>query len=235
MEPKISFEDKHILVLDKPALMPTTSISGGILDTLDKWIVEKFPKQSKISADAGLINRLDNETSGIVVAARTKEAYEKLNEIWDKKEIVKIYSALVLGQTPARGKITTLIAHHPGKSNKMMVVDDKNLATKLKARFAETEYEIVETFLDYTLLRVRITTGVRHQIRVHLSSIGYPIAGDKLYRKIKHEGRDFLDLKRHFLHASNLELLHPNSKKPMKFDSCLPEDLEDSLKKLATF
>jgi len=232
-KPRVIHEDRHLLILDKPSGMPTTNLSEGIQDTLQQWLLEEYPKQYKVSDEAGLVNRIDNDTSGIVVAARSEKAYTKLKDIWTSKDIIKEYTALVLGQIPAHERITNLIAHHPGKSKKMMVVANEAEAKELKARYADTELWLKEGYFDYSLITVRIITGMRHQIRCHLASIGFPIAGDKLYQKAKHNVRDWLDIDRLFLHASRVKFLHPTSGKEVEFISKLPFKLEKSLEKLS--
>lgn len=215
--------------------MPTVNVPGGFTASLVNWLLANFPKQRRLkegAEEAGLINRLDNDTSGIVVAARKDEAFEALKNTWRVKEVFKEYRALVLGQTKGEGRITDLIGHHPSKANKMIVVTDANEAKKLNARYAETEYRLLEWFLDYSYLSIRIITGVRHQIRCHLASIGHPIAGDKLYMRTKHESRDWLDLSRHFLHASKVGFIHPSTKKEVEYESPIPADLTEALTKL---
>jgi len=233
--PNIIFEDRHIIIVDKPALMPTVDVPGGIPETLVKWLSDyssKFKKIDEKVGDAGLVNRIDNETSGIVVAAKNEKSFQKLKELWNSKDVSKTYITLAIGEPPPEGVITTLIAHHPKKANKMMVVQDSAEAKELKARYAETHYRELESFFDYSLLEVRIVTGLRHQIRCHLASIGHPIAGDKIYRRTKHESRDWLELPRHFLHASRIHLPHPSSGKMIECESPLPEDLEKALDQL---
>lgn len=235
MEPTVIYKDRHILVLDKPAGMPSTETAGGNPNSLARWIIENFPKVRKLHVmpkEGGLINRLDNETSGLTVAALSDKDYEKLRGGWRGKDVLKEYLCLVVGKLPPSGKITKLIAHHPDKSNKMIVVDSAEQAKLLKAKFAETSFEMIDGFLDYTLVRVIIKGGMRHQIRCHMASIGHPVAGDKLYQKMKHGARDWLGLKRHFLHSAKIGFVHPSSGKYVEFESPLPRDLEDALAKL---
>jgi len=235
MEPKIIYRDRHIVIINKPAGMPSVDVAGGNPNSLASWLTKSFPKVNRLSCAAGeggLINRLDNETSGLTLAALSDKDYEKMREVWKQREVLKEYLCLVIGQTPACGKITKLIAHHPDKPKKMIIVEDASEAKRLRARFAETTFEMIEGFLDYTFIRIRITGGVRHQIRCHMASIGHPVAGDALYKKIKHGPRDWLDLKRHFLHASRIGFTHPSSGKYVEFESPLPKDLKEVLTKL---
>lgn len=235
MEPTIIHKDRHIIVLDKPAGMPSSNVEGGNRNSLANWIVGQFPKQAKLETggvDAGLVHRLDNDTSGLIVAARSDKDYKALRDTWGTKNVTKEYFCLVIGQVGANKKINTLIAHHPDKTKKMTVVNTEAEAKELGARFAETEFEILEGFFDYTLLKVRISTGVRHQIRVHLASIGHPLAGDRLYQREKHVVRDWLRPERHMLHCSRLVFPHPASQKPLEFHSPLSSDFLEILEKL---
>jgi len=235
MNPKILHEDKDLLVIDKPAGLPAVPVPKGDPATLAYWILIRFPDQKKLTRspeEGGLINRLDNETSGISVAARNDTSYNALQKIWGSDETLKEYDGLVLGETPQKGVIEKWIAHHPKKDKKMRIVDNAAEAKKLKAREAFTQFETVENFFDYSHLKIRITTGVRHQIRCHMAATGHAIAGDKVYRHPKHKERDWLDLKRHFLHLSRVSFRHPTSGKIVDFRSPLPQDLQETLEKI---
>ena len=230
---KTLHEDTSILVLDKPAGMPSVSLKEGEEGTIAAWILKKFPGQDQIgkngALEAGLVHRLDNDTSGVIVAARTKAAYENLRAQFDEGCVWKEYTALVLGTPPPNGAIDSPIAHHPRKKKKMVVCASKAEAEKLKARPAHTEYEVIRQIKDYSLLKVTIATGVRHQIRAHLASIGFPIAGDRLYQNPKMRAKDSSNLTRHFLHAHKLQFRHPESGCVVEFSSDLPEDLKEML------
>jgi 23S rRNA pseudouridine1911/1915/1917 synthase len=215
--------------------MASVPVKGGSPVTLSGWILEHFPRQKKLKEvpeEAGLIHRLDNDTSGVMVAARTDKDYKKLRESWKSKEVTKEYLSLVLGQAPEKGKISALIAHHPDKSKKMIVTENAEEGKRLKARFAETEYRMLESFLDYTYLKIKIREGLRHQIRCHMAHIGHPISGDQLYQKTKHRSRDWLELRRHFLHATELTFVHPSSGKTVRFEAPLAPDLQETLNSL---
>jgi 23S rRNA pseudouridine1911/1915/1917 synthase len=127
--------------------------------------------------------------------------------------------ALVVGNPPAKGTIEDPVAHHERKKKKMVV--------SKSGRPAETKFKVAKRFgKKYALLSVEIRTGVRHQIRVHLASAGFPIAGDKLYQNPKKRAEDTLPLKRHFLHASTLGFKHPKTNKWTEFSSDLPKELK---------
>ncbi len=211
---KIVFEDDFILAIDKPAGIPSCILRQAQDDreSVEKWLQKKYP-------NVKLVHRLDNETSGILIAAKTDTAFETLRAIWKTPQVTKKYTALVLGKTCALGKITTPIAHHPRKKKKMMMGGKK-------ARPTHTEFKTIKYFKNYSLLEVKITTGVRHQIRIHLASIGHPLAGDQLYQKAKARDRDRLNLNGHFLHLSTIEFPHPETGEMISLNSPLPKDLE---------
>lgn len=203
MVPEILHEDAELIVVEKPSGLASLAAKPGVKDpnTVEGWLQMQFPS-------AKLVHRLDNETSGLMVAAKTQKAREKLRALWKTEAVVKKYTALVEGRAPTSGKIATPIAHHPRKKKKMIVGGKK-------ARAAETFFKTLRHFVcggeNYSLLEVQITTGVRHQIRVHLASIGHPVAGDKLYSKKPGA--------RHCLHLSYLEFPHPTTEKIKKFHS----------------
>ncbi len=215
MNPKIIHSDDAIVVVEKPAGMPSCHRSANSQEdgTLEGWLHKKFP-------GAKLVHRLDNETSGLMVAVKDPGLYKKMRAIWKTSEVIKKYTALVIGTIVQDGEIDTPIAHHPQKKKKMQVGGDG-------ARPASTRFTIVKHLENYTLVEVEITTGVRHQIRAHLASIGHPIAGDKIYRKIRHREMDTLELNRHFLHLSYLEFKHPFDKKICKFHSEIPKEFQN--------
>lgn len=243
--PSIIHEDEELLILDKPAGMPSVSLKEGEEGTLAAWILARHPAQSSVgegSREAGLVHRLDNDTSGLVVAAKSEEAREKLKAAFKGEIVEKIYTALVLGSPPESGVIEAPIAHHPSKKKKMVVCESMKQALEWKARPAHTRYRVLMCFsleakgrapLRYSLLEVRITTGLRHQIRLHLASIGHPIAGDRLYQNPRARLSDPLPLTRQFLHASKLSFPHPDDGKTVEFFSPLPEDLERALSLLS--
>lgn len=223
---KIIYEEDCLLVVEKPAGVPCLPAKGSRKTNLYDLLVEEKPYLKKIE-DGGLAHRLDNDTSGLVLVAKTNDIHEKLRAQFDDNKILKEYLALVVGIPPAKGKINKPIAHHPRKKKKMIVSSS--------GRAAETTYKVLVRFgIKYALLSVQIKTGVRHQIRVHLASAGFPLAGDVLYQNAKKRNEDILGLKRHFLHATKISFLHPMSGKRKELSSDLSKDLKDALSELET-
>lgn len=240
LEPQLIHEDQDLLVIDKPAGMPAVSLKEGETGTLAEWILKRLPKQADIGpgrTEAGLVHRLDNDSSGIILAARSEPAYAKLREQFQQGKVQKEYLVLVVGHPPAAGSIDFPIAHHPRKKKKMVVCESKDRAKAWEGRPATTKFSLLHRYTLsqaegsalYALLGVTITTGVRHQIRVHLASLGYPIAGDRLYQTPKKRAVDILKLDRHFLHAHRLTFSHPLTGKTIAFTSPLPHNLQKAL------
>ena len=227
MKITIVYQDEALVVIEKPAGVPSCVLRQAQDDRLsvEEWLQKKIP-------GAKLVHRLDNNTSGLLAAAKTEKAFAKLRAIWKSPEVVKKYTALVLGRTPPSGTISIPIAHHARKKKKMVTGGKK-------AREAYTEFKTIRHFppagghgKNYSLLEVKIQTGVRHQIRIHLASIGHPIAGDPLYQKTKFREQDILKLPRHFLHLSYLQFPHPLTGKMFECKSELPQDLKGVLETL---
>ncbi len=242
--PRIIYEDDSLLAVDKPGGLPTASLKDGERNTLASWLIERYPELAALPKgrlEAGLVNRLDNETSGAVVAARTAKAYEDLRLQFAGTGAKKEYMALVVGSPPERGTVDAPIAHHPRKKDRMAACESPERAREWKGRPAKTAFETLQRYCyrdaegvdhDYALLSVTITTGVRHQIRVHMAHLGHPIAGDRIYRNPKKRAADPLALERHFLHASKLTISHPETRAEIVFESSLPGDLRTALDSL---
>lgn len=244
--PKIIHEDASLLVLDKPAGMPSVSLNEGEPNTIAAWLIKKHPEQKNIehgNLEAGLCHRLDNDTSGLLIAARTQATYELIRAQFETGDVKKEYLALVIGTPPDKGTIVTPIAHHPQKDNKMVACESAARTKEWKGRPALTTYSALKRYAfyekgkrtptaHYSLLLVKIETGVRHQIRVHFAHIGHPLAGDVLYQNPAKRAEDPLLIERHFLHSSKLAFRHPATNNFVEFESHLPEDLLMALKQL---
>ncbi len=244
MGPSLIHEDAALLVLEKPAGMPAVAVQGRSQGTLAEWILERYPSQEGVgeAGEAGLVHRLDNDTSGLILAGRTQAAYDRLRRQFDAASVRKEYLALVVGAAPERGECGRAIAHHPRKRDRMAVCESRGREAEWKGRPALTAFEAIGRFTlpsqapsgrtFYTLLSVTIATGVRHQIRAHLAHLGYPVAGDALYANARARQEDALGLTRHFLHASRLVLRHPEGGEMISFESPLPGDLSAALERL---
>ena len=252
----VVFEDAHFAVVDKPAGMMVHAGSGQTEDarsrgTLVNALLHRFQSLSSSSGELrpGIVHRLDKDTSGLIIVAKNDRAHAALAAMFSGREIRKTYVALVHGHVErAKGTINASIARDPVRRTRMTTRVDEN------GRTAVSHYEVVRRlatrFGKFTLVRVRIETGRTHQIRVHMASIGHPVVGDTLYGasgllvdQVAAQGSpsraarrnaepERLRLGRNFLHAAELEFVHPITAKPLALSSLLPQELEALLSRL---
>jgi len=221
---RILSEDDQIIIIDKSPGMVVHPGAGIRQGTLANALLHHYPELKDVGPEErpGIVHRLDKETSGVMVVARTYKAYHHLQHQFKVKEVKKLYVGLIWGKMPQKkGKITWSIGRHPKHGVRISV------KTK-KPRSAETQFTVLKEFKDYNLLEIQPITGRTHQIRVHLAAAGHPIVGDRRYgrRGIK------VDCPRLFLHAHQLGFLHPETSERVEFTSPLPEDLKKFLNKI---
>lgn len=232
LEIPVIYEDESILAVDKPAGVPTHGFSGRDGATLANFLAARRPGILNVGKNRwqpGLVHRLDTETSGVVVIAKTPKAFDSLREQFHRREVRKIYLALVWGQPLERGTVELALAHDRGDRRRMVAVRQPERSTDRRVWRAITHYRLVASSRGMSLLEVEMATGVTHQIRVHLSSNGYPILGDSLY------GADYPEsfgLARHFLHARSLSLRHPESGEILTVDAALALELCEVLQRI---
>ncbi len=209
------YEDEDVVVVDKPAGMVVHAGAGQHEGTLVNALLHHFGTLSTLNGDVrpGIVHRLDRDTSGLIVVARTDRAHQSLATQFHDRQVEKIYLALVHGHPKtATGHITASITRDPVRRVRM--------TTKLgTGRSAITDYNVLETIGPYAFLQVKIGTGRTHQIRVHLASIGHPVVGDRLY------GAPTSTLQRFFLHAHRLTFMSPTSGLAIAVVSPLPPEL----------
>jgi 23S rRNA pseudouridine1911/1915/1917 synthase len=248
----VVYEDKDLAVIDKPAGMMVHAGSGATDDarsrgTLVNALLHRFQALSSTGGELrpGIVHRLDKETSGLIIVAKNDRAHAALARMFSGREIRKTYIALVHGwMEPQKGTITAAIGRDPVRRTRMSTRVQEN------ARAAVSHYEVVRRlqtrFGRFTLVRVRIETGRTHQIRVHMASIGHPVAGDTLYgaagqltaqqggggSRAKSDEAEKLRLGRNFLHAEELEFPHPVTRKGLALKAKLPVELEEFLGRL---
>jgi len=223
----IIHEDEHLVVVDKPAGMvshPSTVVRVG---TLSERAVERFgPLPAPQGEDRpGIVHRLDADTSGLIVLARTDEAAAGLVTLFKERRVKKEYQALVFGSPRFYSDwIEGRIGRTPKRGDRMMVVPEG------EGRDARTFYETRQAFEHFAHVVCRPETGRTHQLRVHLASIGHPIVGDRIYKGRRglsiRLSREAPPLKRHALHASGLAFVHPVTAQAVSFESPLPEDMQ---------
>jgi 23S rRNA pseudouridine1911/1915/1917 synthase len=216
---RIAYEDEYLLVVDKPAglvVHPGAGHAAGTLvqGLLDRGVTGGDPERP------GIVHRLDRDTSGLLVVARTEEAYEGLQALVKRHELEREYVALVRGRPRSRsGRIEAPIGRDRREPTRRSLDTDT-------PKPAVTHFEVIELFRDHALLRVRLETGRTHQIRVHLAAIGLPVAGDPLYG-VPEQG-----LRRQFLHAARLAFPHPVTGARVETESPLPDELAVALERV---
>jgi 23S rRNA pseudouridine1911/1915/1917 synthase len=223
----IKYEDDDLIVLSKPAGLVVHPAAGHRSGTLVNALLSHTRGLSGIGGEdrPGIVHRLDKDTSGLMLVAKTDAAHTGLSNQLRNRTIGKTYTALVRGGLKTdTGIIDEPIGRHP-KDRKKMAVEPK------RGREAKTTWRVIDHYRGYTLVDVSLMTGRTHQIRVHMAHIGHPIAGDPVYG-----GGDKADtalgLDRQFLHASGLKFTHPVTGEKMAFTDDLPEDLRAALGKL---
>jgi len=213
MDLRIAYEDEQLVVVDKPAGLVVHPAPGHSTGTL----VHGLLAHDVAGGDEdrpGIVHRLDRDTSGLMVVARSEEAHTRLQDLVRKRELERHYLALVVGRPRSRaGRIEAPIGRDRRDPMRHSLDTDS-------PREAITHFEVVELFPRHTLLDVKLETGRTHQIRVHLNAIGLPVAGDPVYGRPRELG-----LERQFLHAERLAFTHPFGGERIEVESPLPEDL----------
>ena len=229
----ILFEDKSLLVVNKPAGLVVHPAAGHEEHTLVNALLHHC--QGSLSgiggvARPGIVHRLDKETSGCLVVAKNDETHIALSEQFANRVVKKVYHAIVCGEVPRdAGEIHAAIARHPTHRKRMAVQDDSD------GRAAHTSYRVLEKLKCATYVEVQIHTGRTHQVRVHFQHLGHPVVGDDTYGSTKNKRLKELAnyaAPRVLLHAKELSFVHPRTQKLVKFSAPLPDDFKLALKLL---
>lgn len=225
---ELLYEDDALIIVQKPAGMVVHPGAGVDSGTLANGLVWHFRELAGDSIRPGIVHRLDKDTSGVMVVAKTEAAHAHLSEQFAARTVEKHYTALVYGHPPSEGRIELPIGRHPVTRVKMAVVEG--------GRYALTFYKVVRRFQEAALLDLEIKTGRTHQIRVHLAHIQHPVVGDELYSsgyaaRIRDVAtRRFVErVPRQLLHAASLCFVHPISGKRLEFRAPLPPDFQQAL------
>ena len=222
----IIYEDDDIIVINKPKGMVVHPGSGNPDGTLVNAVLNHCKGSlSGIGGEIrpGIVHRLDKDTSGLIIIAKNDKAHINLSKQIQERKVKKIYTALVRGVIP---EDTATINMPIGRSK----TDRKKMAVRKDGKEAITHIKVIKRYDKYTLISVKIDTGRTHQIRVHLSHIGYPIIGDEVYSN----GKNKWGIKGQCLHAKSLKFKHPITGKEMKIEAELPEYFKEILRKMGT-
>lgn len=232
MQPKVIFEDGEVLVLDKPAGMVVNRAKSVKEETVQDFLEKKLKIKGRGIGDrAGIVHRLDKETSGILLVAKTQKAFEVLQEQFKKRKVEKKYLALVHGRvepSDSEGEIEAPVGRLAWSRERFGVFPG--------GRAAKTYYKKVGDYKKgdraFSLIEAKPETGRTHQIRVHLKYLGHPVVADEFYagRKTAREDRKWCP--RLFLHASAISFTHPKTGKKVSFSLPLPKELEKALSTL---
>ncbi len=219
----IVYEDGALVAVDKAPGVPSHPLRPDEVGTVANALVARYPEMAGIGwspREPGLVHRLDTDTSGLLLAARTPAAFERMRDALRAGRIDKRYLALCAGRVVAPQIIDLPLANHPRDARRVVACITEADIARLRPRPAETEVLRVERVGDLSLVEVRAKSARRHQVRAHLAALGHALAGDTLYG-----GPDVTGLERHFLHASALEVVHPTTGAPLHLAAELPADL----------
>ena len=214
----IAYEDESLIVIDKPPGLVVHPGSGNWSGTLQNALLYHAPTLERLPR-AGIVHRLDKDTSGLMVVAKTLEAQTDLVRQLQARTVKRYYQALVRGVLEAGGTVDEPIGRHPTQRTKMAVVQS--------GKPARTHFRVVERFIDCTLVECALETGRTHQIRVHMTALGHPLVGDQVYGNGASRVPIGPEFPRQALHARRLGLVHPATGKPMLWKSNMPEDMAE--------
>jgi 23S rRNA pseudouridine1911/1915/1917 synthase len=231
LEVPILYADDALIAVDKPAGMPSIAVRATDRDTVANYLLGRYPDLRAVGEsrlEAGLVHRLDTATSGVLVAARTAEAWRALRAAFTARRVGKLYLAVVTGDVLRSGAIVLPIGQTAARSPKVRVPHTPAHGVT-RARPALTRYRPLRRLGTATLVAVSIATGVRHQIRAHLAAIGHPVLGDAVYADAQTAQRTH----RLLLHAARLSLPHPTTGRRLRLRCRLPEDFQAVVDDLA--
>ncbi len=218
-------EDAHVIVLNKPAGLVVHPGAGNPDNTIFNGLLYRWPELEQVPR-AGIVHRLDKETTGLMVVAKTLQAQNHLVNQLQQHAVERVYDAIVQGELISGGTVEKNIGRHPKDRKRMAALD-------VGGKPAVSHYRVVERFRGFTHVKVKLETGRTHQIRVHMASIGYPLLGDPVYggrlRIPRGMAPEFIDVLRSFkrqaLHAGVLSFTHPATGEPVRFKAPIPDDM----------
>jgi 23S rRNA pseudouridine1911/1915/1917 synthase len=231
---EIVFEDDHLLVVDKPAGMVVHPAAGNADGTLVNALLHHCAgRLSGIGGVArpGIVHRIDKDTSGLLVVAKTDRAHEGLAAQFARHDIHRLYKAIVSGlPRTGGGMVDAPLARSSANRHKMAIVEEG------RGKRAVTHWRLVQPLRESAMVECRLETGRTHQVRVHMASLGHPLVGDPVYGRTRHVHRELLkslNFQRQALHAAELGFVHPVLKENLSFKSPLPSDIQELFGALA--
>jgi len=222
----IAWEDEHLIVIDKPAGLVVHPAAGNLDGTLVNALLHHC--RGSLSgiggvARPGIVHRIDKDTSGLMIAAKTDRTHEGLAKQFAAHSIDRRYRAIVGGRPmPVAGSVDAPLARSPNNRKKVAIVQG--------GKRAVTHYRTIEPLREATLVECRLETGRTHQVRVHMASIGHALLGDPVYGRTKHAHKgvlETLNFRRQALHAAHLGFIHPITGATLAFDSAMPPDMQE--------
>lgn len=229
----IIYEDDHLIVVDKPAGLVVHPAAGNLDGTLVNALLHHCAGQlSGIGGVArpGIVHRIDKDTSGLLVVAKTDKAHEGLARQFKDHSIDRLYAAIVYGiPTPGSGTVDTWIGRSDADRKKMAVHREG------RGKHAVTHYRMIDRLRGAAMVECQLETGRTHQVRVHMAHLGHPLIGDPVYGRDRKGFKSILEtlgFKRQALHAKTLGFIHPATDKPLLFQSVLPADMQELLSEL---
>ncbi len=228
----VVYEDADLIIIDKPQNLVVHPAAGNREGTLQNGLLFHYPELSQVPR-AGIVHRLDKDTTGLMVVARTLKSHTELVRQLQAREMGREYEAVVHGVMISGGLVDAPIGRHP--------VDRKRMAVTQNGKSARTHYRVLDKFKSHTHVRLKLESGRTHQIRVHMSHIRYPIVGDPVYggrrRVPAGASQEIIALLQGFsrqaLHAAHLELVHPSTQNLVHWDSPLPADMQHLISELS--
>jgi 23S rRNA pseudouridine1911/1915/1917 synthase len=235
LELRVLQEDSLLVAVDKAPGMPTHPLHAGERGTVANGLIALYPEMEGVGfspKEPGILHRLDRDTSGVLLAARTDSAFEKLRVEFEQGRVVKVYFAIVHGRLDPAGLVNRPVATRGRRGRRVEVVREELVARGLRGYSpAETRYRTVRIYPGFSFVRLRMTTGARHQLRAHMGFLGHPVVGDAVYGRTPRACRH--PPARHLLHAAELRFFHPLQGKPIRIRAPLPADMRSFLKKLS--
>lgn len=230
----VIFEDDAVIVINKPVSLVVHPASGNWTGTLLNGLLFRYPELQHVPR-AGIVHRLDKDTSGLMVVARTIEAQNQLVKQLQARSVNRFYQAIAYGECGA-GTVDQPMGRHPAQRTKMAVLEEGSSG----AKEARTHYETLKSFEGFSFIELKLDTGRTHQIRVHMAHVGHPLVGDQVYgKKISEQEQkrnaslgNIASFPRQALHARRLGFMHPKSGDYCEWESELPEDFQNLLSHL---